>query len=403
MTASTSKPFRQLLTHPLYWQWSAALLFMRMPSIMTSFAFVLVGTYVTGNPATGGLMVTAYIISGTVFTIPGGFLLDRIGVRKGVPLLLGFAVLTLLGLTTSVVSMASPILLVGLAGLAGAFTGGPPAAMRALLSKIVPNELMISALAFDATIIEVVVVTAPLIVALMAALWPPGAVAAMAVVTAASALLVRHLTGQLGNSGEIMDKKIKSRVPTLRLRWVNKGFTFWLLVSVAFGHILGTLETGALPVSHHLGGGAGSASILIAISSLSSILSGIIFANFPHRLLLKNATFAFILIVFLTVGCIGLGLSNQWMITIIVFIIIGACTAPLMAIRSQAAEKEIPKTRKSQGFGLLNVAHTIGFALGGMLLAILPLKWMLLSGGISGGVILMLTPVLIGFSLNRKD
>lgn len=37
--------------------------------------------------------------------------------------------------------------------------------------------------------------------------------------------------------------------------WLNPRFIFWLLVSIAFGHALGTAETVAFPISRYMGEG----------------------------------------------------------------------------------------------------------------------------------------------------
>lgn len=66
-------------------------------------------------------------------------------------------------------------------------------------------------------------------------------------------------------------------------------------------------------------------------------------------------------------------LSESWLWLIISLIVIGTCTAPLMIVRSQAVELEIPEDRKSEGFSLINASHSIGFGLSGLFLAILPL------------------------------
>lgn len=75
--------------------------------------------------------------------------------------------------------------------------------------------------------------------------------------------------------------------------------------------------------------------------------------------------------------------------------LLGACTAPLSTVQSQAADGEIPADRKSEGFSLLNSAHSLGYGLGGLALATLPLTWMLVAGGASAIAALVLAPFML--------
>ncbi|MFD2444028.1 hypothetical protein ACFSO7_08520 [Bacillus sp. CGMCC 1.16607] len=66
-----------------------------------------------------------------------------------------------------------------------------------------------------------------------------------------------------------------------------------------------------------------------------------------------------------------------------------------MTARSIAVEELIPIESKTEGFSMINTAHTVGFALSGILIAILPLYWMLLVSAISGFLVLIFSPFLL--------
>lgn len=398
----TASPLRELLVHRDYWRWSAAVQLMRLPTIMTPLAFVLLSTYITGAPSVGGLMVTVYVICITFFAMPAGRLLDRIGPVGGVPLLLGIAALVLSGLAVAAVMKASTLLLLALTGIAGALAAGAPGAMRVILSKVVSKRLLASALAIDATVIELVVVIAPLLVVIAAVPSPPGAIVAMAIVTLVAALFV-HSLRRRAMDVPVQDELEDVSQPTVsKTRWWNRRYCFWLLVSMAFGHALGTAETGALSLAEQLGGGSGAAAAMIAVLSSGSVLSGFFCAAFSHRLTMETATQAYILLALMVASSTGLALSKSWAMAITAMFVLGICTAPLMTVRSHAAEEEIPSTRKAEGFGLINSLQSIGFALGGIFLATLPLNWMLFAGGMSGGVALVLAPLLLRRQVHRK-
>lgn len=446
-------PLRLLLTHRKYLQWSAAVQLMRMPSIMTSFSFVLVG----GNKV-GGLMITAYILCSTFFAIPGGRLIDRMGIKKGAPLflLLAAAVLSGIAIAAAIEGEGAHGLFIPLAGLTGALLGGIPGGMRSLLSRTVPPQLLPSAIAFDATVIELVVVSAPLIAAAAAMFWVPGAVLAMSAAAAIASFLTWRLAalgepegrisaagspesrssaagileppssaaGSLDSqssadgkpqspwsdqSGDQADEQgpgphaKKKPASAGAFWWLQRRFVFWILLSIAFGHALGTAEVGALPIVQQSGGSSGAAAALIAVLAVSSAASGLAYAFFSHHIRLSEKLQACLLLFCTALGCFLLALSTHWVTLALSMIVIGVCTAPLMTVRSLAAEKEMPDERKAEGFSIMNVSHTIGFALGGFFLSILPLPWMVAAGGLSGLLVLLSALFLLPRPSGRQE
>lgn len=195
-------PLRVLLAHRGYWRWSISAQMARLPPLMTALAFVLAGTYATGGYAAGGLMVSSYILAQVCFSPFSGRLLDRIGAATGASGLLWLSVLALSGLTVAVALRSPAWLLVLLAAVAGAAPAGVSGAVRSLLNAAVPQRLVGPALAIDATVIEVMVVTAPLLVLAASVAGAPAGIVAMAAVAAVAALLVRGLGVAGTASGE---------------------------------------------------------------------------------------------------------------------------------------------------------------------------------------------------------
>jgi len=388
----TSSPLRALLVQSNYWRWSVATQMTRLSPLMMSLGFVLAGAYATGTYAAGGLMVTAYEIAQVGASRVAGRLLDRLGPAIGAPRLLGLAGIALAGLAAAVAFKAPAPLLVLLAGVAGALPAGISGGMRSLLSDTVTPRLLAPALAIDATIIDVVVVTAPLLVlAVDVVAGPPGVLVAMVGATVVAAFLVRGLRDAVTGPSN-------ANVPSVRGRWSvssNPRFVFWLLVSLAFGQALGTAETCALPVAARLGGGTVQAVGLVAALALTSALAGILYAAFAHRLAAGAFLRACALLGLLIAGSIGLGLATDWVTTVAAMIALGLGAAPLNTVRSQAAEAEVPPACKTEAFSVLFATQIIGFALGGLFLAILPLKATLIAGGASGIAALILSPLLL--------
>ncbi len=393
MTATTPaiSPLRDLITTRSYWRWSAAAQLTRLPTMMTSLAFVLAGTAATGRYAVGGLMVAMYVIAQVCSGPFAGRLLDRIGPATGAMRLLGTSFFALTGLTIAVAIKAPAPVLMLLAALAGALTGGIGGAMRTLLSAAVPHRLLGPALAIDATMVEIVVVTAPLLVSVAAIPTPTAAIAAMAAIAALATFLMRGVRDRAGTA-----RGSGPALPHERWTWwTNPRYLFWLLVSVAFGHALGTAETCALPLSLHLGGGTGRAAGLVAALAITSALSGVAYAAFSHHLAAGAFRQAHLLLAALILGSLVLGLASGWPTAVGAFIALGLCTAPLNTVRSQAVEAEIPSARRTEAFSILFAANGVGFALGGLFLAALPLHATLAAGGASGIIALLASPLLL--------
>jgi len=310
-TSHAGSPLRALLVYRRYWRWSAAAQMARLSPLMAALAFVLAGAYATGRYAVGGLMVTAYEVAGVCCAPFAGSLLDRLGPVIGVPRLLGLSTLALAALAAAVALRAPASLLVSLAALAGALPAGVGGALRSLLSDAVPPRLLAPALAIDATVVEVVVVAAPLFVSAAAIAAPPGAIVAMAAAAAAAALLVRGLRGAPSAPAVSGDGGAPSSSDR-RTVWSNRRFVFWLIVSLAFGHAAGTAEIGALPLATRLGGGTGAAAGLVAVLAATSALSGVAYAALAHRLAAGAVARACVLLALLVLGCLALGLATGW-------------------------------------------------------------------------------------------
>lgn len=399
-------PMIDILGNKSYIQWSIAVQLMRMPSLMSSLAFVIVGYYATGDYMLGGIMVTVYTLCATFFAIWGGKYIDKVGLKQGLGFLMIGSALVFFILTLVTAFKMPSIFLIILAGLAGALLAGAPGGFRTLLSQVVPKKSISSAMAFDATAIEVVVVTAPIIAATVSVLWQPGITLTMGIASLISVFLAIRLI-QSSNPIIVSTPKrsqIADDRPIILPQnlWSNPRYIFWLLVSIAFGQALGTAETGAFPMSKLLGGGANIAAILIGVIAVFSIISGLLYASFEQRIKYSRFTQACILLIGLVIGCIGLYLSSNWSILIGSLVLIGICTSPLMIIRTQAIEDEIPTEKKSEGFSLMTACHSIGFGLSGLFLAMLPVKGMLIAGACTGVVVLLLAPILFNKKLYAK-
>jgi MFS family permease len=391
---------RQLIRHRGYWRWSLAAQMLNLPSFMTAFGFVLVSMYVRGNQSLGGLMITVYVVCSSVFAAPCGRIVDRLGPSRGIPLmsLLRGTVFSALGLVTFEKGPAS--LLVLFAGLAGVFSSG--GGMRKLLQFVVPKSLFRAALALDATLVEVTVAAAPLIVAVAAILSPACTVIVMALSCVVGAITVwtfqGHSMSDVGTTSVAMVQSDAADGNPLTTNngtlWRNRQFWFWMLVQFAFGHVFGTVETAVLPWAIQIGGGAGTAGMALTILSICSGLGGLLYLRVSRKISWQVNVETIVLLILVETGCLVLALSHWWIIGVCGISLLGFCTAPLNVVISDAAAHCMPLHRQSEGFAALASIYMAGYGMGGLLLAILPLHWMMLSASATGMVVVVLTSTL---------
>ena len=362
-----------------YWWWSLAAQLTRLPSYMVALAFVVAGAAAAGTFSLGGAMVTAYIGAQVCGAPWAGRWLDHQPLRRGISSLLALSTVVLLCLAGGLIWHSPAILLFLLAALAGGSTAGISGAMRALLSRTIAPEALSLAVAFDAIVIEIMVVLAPVLVSVVALLTPFGGVLFMAVLTALAALLVKRVKTR------VEEQAIPSSPPVAAgtALWRSPEFLLWLFVSLAFGHVIGAVETCALPLSERLGAGTFGAPLLIGLIAMTSAPSGLLFAHLGHRVATHRLPFALLLLCWLAACGITLGLAANWWTTIGSVLLLGIGLAPLNVVRSLDVERVAPTGRASEAFSTVSAAHGVGYALGGLALALLPVTFAVASGIVS--------------------
>src|SRR5829696_1361323 len=104
-----------------FWRWVAGAQLLRLPSMMAPLAFAVLATQVTGSYRLGGLMMAVFVGAEVTTAGPVGRLLDRIGVARGLRVLLVLCALCLCGLAAV---SESPVLMIVLVVLTGVVAGG---------------------------------------------------------------------------------------------------------------------------------------------------------------------------------------------------------------------------------------------------------------------------------------
>lgn len=125
---------------------------------------------------------------------------------------------------------------------------------------------------------------------------------------------------------------------------------------------------------------------MVAALAVANAASSVSYAMLGHRLGLGPfvQAQARVILVLVVVGCLGLGLAVGWAVAGTAMIVLGVSTDPLSTVWQLAAEAEVPPDRRAEMFSLLFAAHNVGFALSGVLLAVLPAAAAPIAGGASG-------------------
>ncbi len=365
---------------------------------MAPIAFVLVATQQRDSVALGGVLVTVWTLAPTVVGPLAGRIYDRIGVATWAPRLLVVVALGLglIGLGFHA-GLASPVLVV-LAGVIAAIGAGLGGSTRTLLSERVPKRLLPQALSLDSSVIELVAIAAPFVVILTALVNPVAPLYAMAVITLLSAVLLRtRHTTVVTNATDEAEESVQSAAVSL---WRNPRFWFWLAVSAAFGQSLGTLEIGALPLSDSFGSGNAAAAVLIAILAVASVASGFGYGAIAGKLKLSQVMRSIILMSIMIVAGVGLGFVDSFWPAVVCYVVIGLCTAPLNTVLFYSVELDVDPTRKTEAFSSVTTANAIGFALPGMLLALVPLP---VTFSVSGAFAVVALVVALAYGHHREQ
>ncbi|WP_245757261.1 MFS transporter [Amycolatopsis xylanica] len=341
-----------LLRNGGYWRWSAGVQLMRLPNAMAPLAFTMLTTATTGSYRLGGVMMSVFVVAELAGAIPAGRLLDRIGVARGLVLMLvivsaGFAAVALLARSGAEAALLAAVVIPGAAG--GGLSGG----FRALLAGTVEAGDLPRAISIDVMILESVLIAGPALVAVLGGPFWPLVVMSLACLLAA-AFVPRHRVKP--KHAERSDVPLKACVP-----WLGCMFTVGLL--------LATIEVATLPLVQRLGAPAGMSALVMAILCGASIAGN---ATYAWRGTTGDARL--FLAGFMAGGAI-VAADLGWAGLIVGIVMVGLCTGPLATVASVNLQALLPESRRSEGFSVAFTVQAAGFGLGSLAVGVLPL-WM---------------------------
>jgi MFS family permease len=405
------RPVAELIRNAAYWRWVAATMLHRLPPIMAPIALVLASTHYYGGPAVGGLLVGFATVPCILVAPLFSRFLERLGRERWTPRVLAVGAAARLGVAGGFVAHAPVWVLFVLSLIGNMATFGVGGAIRTLLRTTVPQRLIGSALSLDAVLVELVVIGAPFVVVVFALFGPAYALAFMGAAMLADAVLlwprqkgsletVQQAIDESENMKGAAEKKNKEEhgvapdLPDAVGVWRNPSFLFWALVTMAFGHFLGTAEVGALPRVVLDGGGATEAAILTGVLGVASALAGLVYAWYATRIGIGLTARAVVLLLMMTAGTLVIGTVSSWWGLVAGFALLGLCAAPLNSVMTEAPGYVIPQARMSEAFTVLVATQSIGYSFAGGLLAGVSVHHMLLLGPATAVVALAAAVVL---------
>jgi MFS family permease len=330
----------------------------RMPTGMAGLAIVLLVRGAGGSYAAAGLVAGAYSAALAVTSPLLGRLVDRVGQTR---VLAGCAAASTLGFVALAAAGrgASPLVLAGLAALAGASIPPVGACMRALWSDLLgDDDRLQAAFAVESTVQELIFVVGPPLVALLAAVFSPAA----AVLGTAALLLagVGLFAATPASRAWRPTRRAADWAGALRSPGIRAVLATIVLLAGAFGTVEVTVVAGAEQL-----GSRTLAGPLLALWALGSLTGGLVFGSRasdrgPERRMvgLLGLVVAGIALLAAATGVVQLAAG---------MILAGLGIAPAIACLYLLVDRLAPTGTVTEAFTWVTTAFATGFAGGNAL------------------------------------
>lgn len=355
--------YRRVLIVPGAWQFSLAGFFGRLPIAMVSLGIVLLVSAREGSYGLAGTVTATYLLANAALAIVHGRLVDRFGQHRVLPVVQTMFVLALSLMMWAVEDGWHPLLIHGLAAVAGASLPQIGACVRARWSYVLDDGTRIqTAYAFESVVDEALFVTGPTVVTFLATAWDPvaGLVVAMACgLGGALSLAAQRRTEppahrrQLGDDGQA----VKPPMP-----WVTVAPL--AAVCVALGAVFGSTEVVTVAFAEEQGAKAMSGPLL-GIWALGSLLAGLVSGAIAWRTGPEVRVRWGVLALGLTLVPLAF-VGSLWVMA--VFLLLGGMAiAPTLIAALAVTERSVPRSRLTEGMAILHTGMGIGIAPGASL------------------------------------
>ncbi len=351
--------YRRVFAHPGALAFSGTALVARLPISMMTLGIVLLVSAQSGSYALAGQVSAAYVFGNAVFAIPHGRLADRFGQGRVLYVdSVAFAVLSGL-MVVSIVqqwSLPWPHVWAALAGAAIPQIGTLVRARWAHLVTLASERH--TAFAVEGVADEVVFVTGPVLVTVLATSFAPqtGLLVAMTVGTVgALALAVQRRT----------EPPAHPRDPTIARSPMPWGLLVPLTVAaVALGSLFGALEIATVAVADDAGRKS-LAGLMLGAFALGSLFAGVATGTVEWRSTpLQRARTGMAL---LTVGTLTLPLIPGLALVTAALFLTGLALAPTLIALFSLIEEAVPRSRLNEAMGFVQTGVGAGIAPGAWL------------------------------------
>jgi MFS family permease len=328
----------------------------RLPIGINGLAYVLAIRHETGSYGTAGLAAGAYALTLGLGSPVQGRLIDRLSPARVLPPLVALHAAALVAFVL-VLGHAPHWLLVVLAGLSG--LGLPPwsSIVRAMWPRLLADEDLVStAFALDGSLVEIVFIAGPMIVAI-----------AVLVASPQAALLVSAALVLLGTARLVASPAVRawepeahdSRHPFGALK--SRGLLTVVLATIPLGFGFGALEI-ALPAFATAHAHASTAGVLLAAWSLGSACGGLVYGARAWKRQLPDRWIVFSLLAAVALLLPLLAPSVPLLLPLL--LPTGALIAPTIASGSQLLGRLAPAGMSTEAYAWGSTAIVVGVSVG---------------------------------------
>lgn len=352
--------YQQLFRAPGSREFALAGLIARLPLPMMGIGIITMLAQLKGSYALAGSVSATFVLTYALLSPQVSRWVDRYGQFRILPLATLISVLgAVLILVNTWWLISDSLFFVG-AVLTG-FMPSMSAMVRARWSAIYKGQpLLQTAYSLETVLDEVTfIIGPPLSVGIAVMLFPQ------------AGLLIAVIILLLGVVAFVMQRKSEPEIAVITIennkpRWVMAQLTMQMLVllMIAMGVIVGTVDIGSVALAEHLGQPA-YASLVLSAYALGSCLMGLIFGG----LTLKRSLTKLLLWggAFTALSVLPLYFVTQIISLSLVVFVAGLFFAPTMIIAMSLVENHVTESQITEGMTWLLAGLNIGVAIGAVL------------------------------------
>jgi len=292
-----------------------------------------------------------------------GRLADRAGRTRVILILGGLTTMLLITETVAILVNAPVPILVAFAALQGATIPPISASMRSLWGRLVPEERVESAYAFDAIQLELVFVIGPLLAAGLATALTP----AVGLFLCAGLYLLASTgfaTAPAARAAPPEEGAGRTRAGALGSPGIRTLAALGLLTAISFGAI----EV-AMPAFTEHEGSRAAAGPLLTMWALGSVAGGLWYGSRSWRAPLERRLL--VLLAVLALGAAPLAFAGSIAVMAALLLLTGLALAPVATTEYALVERLAPVGTSTEAYSWQIVATAVGFGAGSVLAGVL--------------------------------